>query len=466
MVIGSRLMPKADGNMNGEFFGTDGIRGKANQYPLTPEMGARIGRAVGFYLAQGHHSAPIIMGRDTRISGQMLEAAVAAGICSTGTDVWLAGTIPTPAVAFLARAHGAAGGVVISASHNPYDDNGIKLFGPDGYKLSQSQEYEIEGLIRNPSEGTLSGGGEQIGGVYPLDGANQHYQRFIRQIMPESFALNGRHLVLDCANGATAHLAPDLFESWGARLTVLFNAPDGININDGCGSEHTATLCQKVIEVGADVGIAFDGDGDRMIAVDETGRMLSGDQILTIGALFLKDQQALPNHLVVSTVMSNLGLGEALQAMGIKHQTCQVGDRFVMAAMRASGAALGGENSGHMIYHRHHTTGDGLISAFKLLQAMQSKGLPLSELARAMTIYPQAIENVPVARKPELESLTAVQEAIHDVEAQLGRKGRVLVRYSGTQPLCRVMVEGPQEEETKRFCRTIADAVAASLGAQ
>lgn len=451
--------------MTEKFFGTDGIRGKANHYPLTPEMGARIGRAVGLYCAQDGHRAPIVIGRDTRISGQMLEAAVAAGICAAGIDVWLAGTIPTPAVAFLARAHDASAGVMISASHNPYDDNGIKLFGPDGYKLSETQENEIETLIRNATNSTSNGEGGPIGGIYPLDGANQHYQRFLRQLMPEGFTLNGLRIVLDCANGATAHLAPDLFASWGAVLTVLFAEPNGTNINADCGSEHTEALCRKVVDLGADVGIAFDGDGDRMIAVDEGGRILSGDQILTIGAMFLQDRQELSNNLVVSTVMSNHGLGEALQTIGVEHRTCKVGDRFVMEAMRDCGAALGGENSGHMIYHQHHTTGDGLISAFKLLQAMHWKAQPLSKLAGAMTVYPQVIENVAVCRKPELGRLTAVQKAIVAIEAQLGRKGRVLVRYSGTQPLCRVMVEGPDKGETRRFCGIIAEAVAASIGA-
>lgn len=458
-------MQQMGGEMKERFFGTDGIRGKANHYPLTPEMVVRIGRAVGLYFAQGGHPAPIIIGRDTRLSGQMLEAAVTAGICAAGIDVWLAGTIPTPAVAFLTRAHDASAGVMISASHNPYDDNGIKLFGPDGYKLSEAQEIEIETLIRNELNVAPDGEGEQIGGIYPLDGANQHYQRFLRQLMPEGFTLNGLQIVLDCANGATAHLAPDLFGSWGAQMTVLSAEPNGKNINADCGSEHTASLCRKVVDLGADVGIAFDGDGDRMIAVDETGHILSGDQILTIGAMFLQDRQELSNNLVISTVMSNLGLSEALRTMGVEHRTCKVGDRFVMEAMRASGAALGGENSGHMIYHQHHTTGDGLISAFMLLQAMQWKGLPLSQLAGLMTLYPQMIENVAVCRKPELGGLTAVQKTINDIETRLGRKGRVLVRYSGTQPLCRVMVEGPEEEETRRFCRLIAKAVAASIGA-
>lgn len=457
-------MQKAGRDMGGEFFGTDGVRGKADQYPLTPEMSARIGRAVGLYFGQPSKPAPIIIGRDTRISGQMLEAAVAAGICAAGRDVWLAGTIPTPAVAFLTRAHDAAAGVMISASHNPYDDNGIKLFGPDGYKLSEAQEIQIENLIQDETRAGSNGGGDRIGGIYPLDGANQHYQRFLRELMPASFALNDVHIVLDCANGATAHLAPDLFRSWGAQLTILCSAPNGININADCGSEHTATLCRRVVELGADVGIAFDGDGDRMIAVDETGSILSGDQILTIGALFLQNQQALTNNLVVSTVMSNLGLGKALRAMGIEHQTCKVGDRFVMEAMRASGATLGGENSGHMIYHHHHTTGDGLISAFKLLQALQWKGQPMSILAKAMTVYPQVIENVPVGSKPDLDQLTEVQHAIGDIEGRMGREGRVLVRYSGTQPLCRVMVEGPDEDQTRHYCRIIADAVAASIG--
>ncbi len=446
------------------FFGTDGIRAKANQYPLTPEMAVRIGRAVGRYFSQADACPPVIMGRDTRISGPMLEAAVAAGICSTGADILLTGALPTPAIAYLTRMHGAAAGVMISASHNPYDDNGIKLFGPGGYKLSEHQEAEIEAMMREAGVDDAGAYGEKIGTIRPLGTAEEAYISFLRRRVPKHFSLAGRRIVVDCANGATSKIASRLLATWNARLTVLFDTPDGININAGCGSEHTEALRRKVVEARADLGLAFDGDGDRMIAIDETGGILSGDQILAIGAKLLKTQGTLANNLVVSTVMSNLGLKEALRTMGIAHQTCQVGDRFVMETMRSTGAVLGGEDSGHIIYLQHHSTGDGLLSAIKLLEAMQQEDRPLSEMSQLMKAYPQILENVSVRAKPDLETLAVVQQAIRDVEAQLENRGRVLVRYSGTQSMCRVMVEGPDEAEVRNYCRKIAGTVAQAIG--
>jgi phosphoglucosamine mutase len=450
--------------MGGEYFGTDGIRGRANQHPLTPEIALRIGRAVGDYFGGGDDQKPIIMGRDPRISGPMLEAAVAAGICGVGCDVWTAGTIPTPAVAYFSRFQSAAAGVMISASHNPFEDNGIKLFGPDGYKLSEGQEAEIEALIESEIVETAGKTVSRIGTIRALNDPGQRYQAFLRQSMDRNFSLKGLLLVLDCAHGATSHIAPQLFRSLGAELTVLFNAPDGVNINAGCGSEHTAALCRKVIESGAHAGLAFDGDGDRLIAVDETGRVLTGDEILAIGAQALKEQGRLANNIVVATIMSNLGLKEALQKMDVRCATCPVGDRSVMEKMIATGAVLGGENSGHMIYRDHHSTGDGLLSGLKLLETIQREKRPLSDLARVMTVYPQVLENVPVSQKPDLEGLETVQQAIVKVETQLGDRGRVLVRYSGTQSMCRVMVEGPSEAEAREGCRLIAEAVAAEIG--
>ena len=445
-------------------FGTDGIRGRANYYPLTPEMTDRIGRAVGRFFSRSDKASAIIIGRDTRISGPMLEAAMAAGICAAGSDVLLAGTLPTPAVSFLTRSHDAAAGVVISASHNPYEDNGIKLFGPDGYKLSESQEAELESMILAVAGDDENRRQIPVGTVARIETAAEEYLSFLRGTVPEHFSLKGCRIALDCANGATSKIAARLLAIWGADLVTLYDRPDGININLDCGSEHTDALRQTVIEERADLGVAFDGDGDRMIAVDETGRMLSGDQILAIGARFLKGQGKLANNRVVSTVMSNLGLKKALQAMGIEHETCKVGDRFVMEAMRNSGAVLGGEDSGHMIYLQHHSTGDGLISALKLLEAMQGDHRPLSELGRVMTPYPQRLENVPVRDKPDLKGIKDVQQVIAAVEARLGKRGRVLVRYSGTQSICRVMVEGPDEKDVGTGCQAIAKAVATAIG--
>ena len=449
----------------GEFFGTDGIRGRANQNPLTPEMAVGIGKAVGLFFGSRHQTSPIVIGRDTRISGPMLEAAVSAGICAAGSDVAQAGTIPTPAVAFLAKSLNAAAGVVISASHNPYEDNGIKLFGPDGYKLSEDQEAHIEALILKALKHDADHVHQCIGTIDALNRVGQRYHAFLKQAMPKDFSLQGVTICIDCSHGATSEIAPDVFSDWGADLTILFNTPDGTNINDGCGSEHPEALCRQVVERGADVGLAFDGDGDRLIVVDEKGNVLSGDQILAISAKFLKAQALLRNNLVVSTVMSNLGFKESLRAMDIGHQTCQVGDRFVMEAMRSSGAVLGGEDSGHMIHLAHHTTGDGLLSALKLLEAMRWKGSKLSELAKVMTVYPQVLQNVPVGQKPNLTELEPVQRVIADVEARLGKRGRVLVRYSGTQSICRVMVEGPSEDEVREACLAIAVAVQEVIGA-
>ena len=450
--------------MAGKLFGTDGIRGKANHYPLTPEMAARIGRAVGRFFNRSGKQVPITLGRDTRISGPMLEAAVAAGICAAGTDVLLAGMIPTPAVAFLTRTTGSAAGIMISASHNPYDDNGIKLFGPEGYKLSERQEREIEALILKEDDSDKAGGHNRLGTIRTLGRAAQDYRTFLHRQAPAHFSLDGRCIVLDCANGATSAIAAELFVSWGAQVTVLCDAPNGVNINDGCGSEHTERLRRRVVEARADVGLAFDGDGDRMIAVDETGALLTGDQLLAIGARFLKDQDALVNNRVVSTVMSNMGLKEALASMRIEHRTCQVGDRFVMEAMKDSGAVLGGEDSGHMIYLQHHTTGDGLLSALKLLQVMQARREPLSALARVMKPYPQVLINVNVRAKPDLDDLALVQQAIEAAVAQLDGRGRVLVRYSGTQDMCRVMVEGPNEADVRKHCLAIGKAVSEAIG--
>jgi phosphoglucosamine mutase len=448
----------------GEFFGTDGIRGRANQYPLTPEAAVTIGKAIGKFFDAYHRSAPIIMGRDTRISGRMLEAAVSAGICAVGGDVVSAGTIPTPAVAYLSKSLNAAAGVVISASHNPYDDNGIKLFGPDGYKLTEDQETQIEGLIHQALKDDAPFRGDRIGNIRSLNSARQRYHSFLRQTMPDTFSLQGIKICIDCSNGATSAIAPEIFRDYGADLTVLFNTPNGTNINAGCGSEHPESLARKVVEKDADVGLAFDGDGDRLIVVDELGHRLTGDQILAISARFLKSQNKLRNNMVVSTVMSNLGLQEALHAMGVSHQTCQVGDRFVMEAMRSSDAVLGGEDSGHMIHLIDHSTGDGLLSALKLLEAMQGERQKLSELAKVMAVYPQVLQNVAVIEKPDLAGLEAVQQAIADAQTQLGDRGRVLVRYSGTQAVCRVMVEGPSDEVARESCRAIALAVERVIG--
>jgi phosphoglucosamine mutase len=372
--------------------------------------------------------------------------------------------LPTPGIAVLAAALKANAGIVISASHNPYYDNGIKLFKGNGYKLSDETETEIERLILDESPGADKGPLDPLGTVHHYHNARNDYISFLKNTLPAGKPFQGLKIVLDCSNGATFRVAPQLFTELGAEVASLAVQPDGININDGCGSEHPEALIQAVVESKAALGLAFDGDGDRLIAVDETGRVLSGDHILAICARDLKQKGRLKNNIVVSTVMSNMGLGAALKQMQINHETAPVGDRYVMEKMMACGAVVGGEDSGHMIFADYHTTGDGMLTALKLVEAMQAAHKPLSEISGIMTVYPQSLINVDVSTKPAIETIPEILEAIRSVESDLGDKGRVLVRYSGTQPLCRVMVEGPDESKTRGYCNQIADIISDSIG--
>ena len=447
-----------------ELFGTDGIRGVANEYPLTAEVAVCIGRAVVSAFHSNLNHPKIVIGKDTRVSGFMLEHALASGICSVGGDALLAGTIPTPGVAYTTSTTGAAAGIVISASHNPFYDNGIKIFDGDGNKLTDDSEQEIEKIVladqNNPSD-TFT---RETGSVIQLVDASPAYKEFLKSCVPEPSLLQGMKIVLDCSNGATHRIAPDLFSELGADVTALSIRPDGRNINDDCGSEHPQTLIPQVKKRKADIGLAFDGDGDRLIAIDETGQVISGDRILAICAKDLKQKGRLKNNVVVSTVMSNLGLRMALKDMGVNHVMTRVGDRYVLEEMRASGAIIGGEDSGHMIFADCHTTGDGMLTALKLVEAMKSQSKTLSELSKIMTVFPQVLINVDVNRKPDIESVPEVVKAIESVEKNLGEQGRVLVRYSGTQPLCRVMVEGPGREETQQYCSHIAEIIRDKIG--
>jgi len=448
----------------GKLFGTDGIRGMANEYPMTAEMAVRVGRAVTTVFRDGSEKPKIIVGRDTRLSGQMLESAMVAGICSAGGDAYLTGVLPTPGVAFTATAAKADAGVVISASHNPFYDNGIKLFKGNGYKLSDKEEADVEKLILD--EGLLDGSQtvRETGTVIMQDNASEDYIAFLKSTLPANFSLNGLKIVLDCANGATFRTAPQLFSDLGAGVVALGVAPDGKNINHHCGSEHLDGLIQRVLETGAHIGLALDGDGDRLIAIDEKGQILSGDHILLICADLMKRQGRLKNQCAVSTVMSNMGLGVALKKMGIRHEKSKVGDRYVMEKMNACGAVIGGEDSGHMIFADHHTTGDGSLTGLKLVEAMQAENKPLSELSRMMTSYPQVLINVEVHSKPDIDSVAEIVNAIKSVESELGDQGRVLVRYSGTQPICRIMVEGPSQGKTQRYCKQLSDIITKSIG--
>jgi len=448
----------------GKLFGTDGIRGVANQYPMTPEMAVTIGRAVAAIFKGDDKQSKIVIGKDTRISGDMLEHALTSGVCSMGVDAYLTGILPTPGVAFMTSSIGANAGIVISASHNPYYDNGIKIFKGNGYKLCDEEESQIEKLVFNQSIASTSKSVRDTGRVYKMDDAVMAYGNFLKQTVSESFCFKGIKMVMDCSNGATFEVAPAIFTQFGAKVTTLSVTPNGKNINDNCGSQHPENLKEIILKNGAHIGLAFDGDGDRLIAVDEKGTVVTGDQILAVCAKFMKQKGLLKGNQVVSTVMSNMGLGQALKKIGIKHITTAVGDRYVMEKMVSSGAVLGGEDSGHMIFLNYHTTGDGILSALRLIEAMIEESKPLSELCKIMTIFPQVLINVNVARKPDLKNIPNIKDAIKSVERALGEKGRVVVRYSGTQPMCRIMVEGPTINATKKYCRQLADIVKETLG--
>ncbi len=448
-----------------KLFGTDGIRGVANTEPMTPETAVKVGRAVAYYFKQEGGVRPqVVIGKDTRISGDMLELALASGICAMGVDVKLAGVLPTPGIAYLAAQTESIAGVVISASHNPFYDNGIKVFTGKGYKLADSVEADVEALIVEPLPMDASMQIKETGRTVIMKDAAHQYATFLGATFPEDFSLQGLKIVIDCSNGATHAVAPLVLQGLGADVTTLFAEPNGTNINHECGSQHPQILSKTVIDNSAHVGLAFDGDGDRLVAVAENGAVLTGDQVLTICADYLAKTGKLDPPKVVSTVMSNMGFGKALQRMNLEHIQAQVGDRYVMEQMRASGAVIGGEDSGHLIFHEYHTTGDGILAALRLLEAMQAQQATLSELSRLMRVYPQVLINVDVAEKPDLVTIPAICEVVEQVEKQLGDEGRVLVRYSGTQPQCRVMVEGPTFETTNRYCRQIASVIQNEIG--
>jgi phosphoglucosamine mutase len=448
----------------GKLFGTDGIRGEANRYPMNAEIAFLVGQAVTKVFKKPGHKTRVIIGKDTRISGYMLESSLEAGISSMGGISYLVRVLPTPGIAFITESMRADAGIVISASHNPYQDNGIKIFGGDGYKLSDAKEEEIENLMLNGDLSRMLPPAREMGRSYRMEDATGRYVVFLKNTFPRRFSIEGMKIVLDVSNGATYRVAPAVFTELGADVTVINDEPDGLNINADCGSQHTAGLERMVLETGASIGLAFDGDGDRLIAVDEKGRRITGDQILLICAKVLKDRNGLLNDLLVSTVMSNIGLSIACRKLGFRHHRSRVGDRYVLEDMQRLGAVIGGEDSGHMIFLDHHTTGDGILTAIQLIAAMISEGKPLSELAALMDVYPQALINVDVESKPEISTVATIVDAIQAAEDELGKDGRVLVRYSGTQKMCRVMVEGPTDDVTCRLCDMIAAAVKTSIG--
>ena len=448
----------------GKLFGTDGIRGEANRYPMSAEIAFGVGQAVAHVFKKNGHRARVIIGKDTRISGYMLESSLEAGITSMGGHPYLVGVLPTPGIAFIAQSMRADAGVVISASHNPYQDNGLKIFGGDGFKLTDEEEEIIEDLILNNKLSDLLPMAKEMGKAFRIDDVHGRYIVFLKNTFPRNLSMEGMKIVLDTANGATYKVAPDAFIELGAEVEVIHHTPNGININDKCGSQHTQDLKKKVVETGAAVGLAFDGDGDRLIAVDEKGNEITGDQVLIICANMLKKDDKLKNDLLVTTVMSNLGLRVACKKYGFRHHASKVGDRYVLEDMLSMGAIIGGEEAGHMIFLDHHTTGDGIIAAMQLIAAMVREGKPLSEMASMMDVFPQKLINVDVKRKPDIATIPRLVEAIRQAERELGDEGRVLVRYSGTQNMCRVMVEGPSAAVTEKYCGQIADVVISELG--
>lgn len=426
--------------MTRKYFGTDGIRGRANKYPMTAEVAMKVGMAAGLSFQRGKHRHRVVLGKDTRLSGYMIENAMVAGFCAAGMDVFLLGPIPTPAVAMLARSLRADIGVMISASHNPYYDNGIKLFGPDGYKLSDEIEMRIESLLDSDIDIALADA-DGLGRAKRVDGVHDRYIEFAKRTLPRSMSLAGLRIVIDCAHGAGYKVAPAALWELGAEVFTINNEPNGFNINQDCGSTHPASLAKKVHEVRADIGIALDGDADRMIIVDENGTVVDGDQIIALIAEAWQQNGRLAGGGVVATIMSNLGLERFLSSIDLQLFRTQVGDRYVVEHMRAHGFNVGGEQSGHIVLSDFSTTGDGLVSALQVLACIKRSNKPVSELCRKFEPVPQLLKNVRVSGGKPLET-TTVKAAIEDARDRLGNAGRLVIRPSGTEPLIRVMAEG------------------------
>ncbi|HTO12336.1 MAG TPA: phosphoglucosamine mutase [Candidatus Binatia bacterium] len=450
--------------MSERLFGTDGIRGVANEPPLTPDLAHRVGRELVASLAAQHASAPVrvVIGRDTRRSGPLLEAAMVAGVLSAGGDCVTVGVLPTPGIALLTRALDAQGGIVLSASHNPFEDNGIKLFSSRGTKFPDAWEDQIEARLK-AADAAPRARGAAIGRLVAYDRAEKDYVDFLCRCFPLDLA--GTTIVLDCAHGATYRVAPSVFRRLGARVLLTSARPDGTNINAGCGALHPEGLRKRLAASGADVGFAFDGDGDRLISVDHLGEIRDGDYALAIAGLHMARQGRLQTNTVVTTVMANLGLDECLRAAGIGIVKTQVGDRYVHEEMQRMGANLGGEQSGHLLFPDHAPTGDGILSALALLAVVRESGETLASLATCMRKFPQVLVNVPVARKPPIASLTGVMDRVRAFETEMNGTGRILLRYSGTESLARVMIEGADDARIRAMADELATALRRELGA-
>ncbi|WP_153771938.1 phosphoglucosamine mutase [Labrenzia sp. CE80] len=441
-----------------KFFGTDGIRGRANVFPMTAEMALKVGMAAGLAFKNGEHRHRVVIGKDTRLSGYMIENALVAGFTSVGMDVFLLGPMPTPSVAMLTRSLRADLGVMISASHNPFHDNGIKFFGPDGFKLSDGIELEIEALAESDMTNRLSGSGE-LGRARRIEGAQQRYIEFAKRTLPREMSLEGLRVVIDCANGAAYKVAPEALWELGADVVSLGVSPDGFNINKDCGSTSTDALAKKVHEVRADIGIALDGDADRVIIVDENGNVIDGDQLMAVVAQSWQAHNRLSQPGIVATVMSNLGLERYLGDLGLSLARTKVGDRYVVEHMRAQGYNVGGEQSGHIVLSDFATTGDGLIAALQVMACVKDMGRSVSEVCRRFEPVPQLLKNVRYSGGTPLEQAD-VRAAIEDGEDRLGNSGRLVIRASGTEPLIRVMAEGDDAGLIKQVVNDIADVVA------
>jgi phosphoglucosamine mutase len=444
-------------------FGTDGIRGLANAEPLTTELAFRLGRQLVATLLEHHGEkrTRLVVGRDTRVSGPMLEGALVSGALSAGADVYAVGVLPTPGIAYLTRSLGAHGGVVLSASHNSYEDNGIKIFSGEGAKFPDAWEEEIEGKLRQTDVAPWPTGAD-IGRLITHTSAERDYLAHLHEGTPHD--LSGLSLVVDCAHGATYRVAPRLFRALGARVTVLGTRPDGLNINRGSGALHPHALCKRVVAVGADLGLAFDGDGDRLVSVDETGEIRDGDYLLAICARHLAAHGRLASGVLVTTVMANLGLDRSLREIGVRSVKTQVGDRYVLEEMLRIGANLGGEQSGHLLFLDHSTTGDGILSALQLLAVMRETGKPLSTLAGCLTKFPQILVNVPVRERRPLECIPGLMPRVESLERALDGTGRILLRYSGTELLARVMVEAAEQHDVETIAGELAGMIRQEIG--
>ncbi len=426
-----------------KLFGTDGVRGVANIHPMTAELAMQIGRGTAYIMKKNNKKRhKIVIGKDTRLSGYMLENAITSGICSMGVDVLLVGPLPTPGIAFLTPSMRADAGIIISASHNPFQDNGIKIFSHDGFKLPDEVEAQIEKLISSNKMDSMRPTATEIGRVTRIDDVTSRYIVFLKNTFPKEMRLDGLRLVIDCANGAAYKCAPAVFEELGAKILLIGAEPNGENINRNCGALHPELVREKVLEEGADMGLALDGDADRAVFIDNMGRVLNGDHIMAICARDLKDRNELAENTVVATVMSNLGLETALKELGLNLVRTDVGDRYVLERMRRDGYNFGGEQSGHLIFLDHNTTGDGILSALQVLAVMIREGKSLSELTSIMEDRPQVLVNVEVSQRVELNEVPILKRQFDQVRKALGEEGRLLVRYSGTEPKVRVMVEG------------------------